>query len=380
LVAWTYIRSYDGCVVDTYPTGGDIALQLIRLRRSIDELELEFSRLAAEFDKTTWWSSAGYNTAADWIRFNCHMNSQAVWNAFAVGSSEHDMPATLEVMSSGRIGFAHVATMARTALETGGAFDEDKLLPLAEEYSPGKFFYKCIHYRHAVDAEGYNRDQERLSEERGLRLNTAQDGCLLISGLLDPIGGAAVRTALEPLAKPSGIYDDRDREQRYADALVELASGGRPATLQVTASVETLKGTAGAPGGETEFSPPVSSVTVQRIACDCSVMRVLLDGPSMVVDVGRAKRLVDGALRKALAVRDKHCQWPGCERPASWCDGHHLVHWINGGETNLENCVLLCKRHHRMVHEGRWRLIKYEDGQILTIAPIVTFGLPRGPD
>ena len=367
-------------MLDAYPTGGDVAQQLIRLRQKIDELELEFSRLAAEFDKTAWWGAAGYNTAADWIRFNCHMNSHAVWNAFAVGSTAPEMPATLNVMRVGDIGFAHVATMARTAVEVGGAFDEERLLPLAMEYTPGKFFHKCIHYRHAVDAEGYNRDQETLAEERGLRLNTAQDGCLLISGLLDPVGGAAVRTALEPLAKPSGAHDDRNRDQRYADALVELASGGKPATLQVTATLETLKALEGAPAGETEFSPPLSSATVQRLACDCNVMRVLLDSKSLIIDVGRTKRLVDGALRKALSVRDKHCQWPGCDRPASWCDGHHLVHWVDGGETNLDNCVLLCKRHHRMVHEGGWRLIKTDEGQIMAIPPTITFGMARGPD
>src|SRR5207249_11862238 len=75
-----------------------------------------------------------------------------------------------------------------------------------------------------------------------------------------------------------------------------------------------------------------------------------------------------------------HCRWPACERPASWCDGHHLVHWIEGGETNLDNCVLLCKRHHRLVHGGGWQLIKTQQGEIVSIAPTITFGLPRGPD
>jgi len=118
---------------------------------------------------------------------------------------------------------------------------------------------------------------------------------------------------------------------------------------------------------------------VQRIACDSTVARVLLSPESVVMDVGRSRRVVDGALRKALAVRDKHCRWPGCERPASWCDGHHLVHWVEGGETNLDNCVLLCKRHHRMVHEGGWKLIR-ADGDIAAIAPTITFALARGPD
>src|SRR5881409_1302537 len=244
-------------------------------------------------------------------------------------------------MKGGEIGFPHLATLGRTADELGKGFDESKLLPLAKKHSPGKFHQKVLHFKHSVDAAGYNRDRERLAEERRLRMSTAQDGCLLLYGVLDPVGGAAVRTALEPLAQPSGAHDDRNREQRYADALVELASAGKPANLQVTATIETLKGLAGAAAAEMEFSLPISSTSVRRMACDCSVTRVLLSQESVTIDVGRAKRIVSNSLRKVLKIRDGHCRWPDCERPASWCDGHHLVHWIHGGETNLGNLVLL---------------------------------------
>ena len=362
-------------------TGEDVAQQLLTLRRQIDELELEFSRLAIAFDKTNYWAHEGFNTAFDWIRINCHLNSHQVFNSLAVGAQESELPQAVKAMQEGEIGFAHVATMARTANEVGAAFEETRLLPLARENSPGKFFHKCIHYRHAVDAGGYARDQERLAEERGLRLNTAQDGCLLISGLLDPIGGAAVRSALEPLAQPSGRQDDRNREQRFADALVELASGGKAAEIQVTATIETLKGMVGAAAAEMEFSLPISAATVKRMACDCSVTRVLLDQDSAVVDMGRSKRVVSSALRSALKIRDGHCQWPGCEREASRCDGHHIVHWISGGATDLANLVLLCRRHHRMVHEGGWQLAKDEENhQVTVIAPMIQFGATRGPD
>jgi Domain of unknown function (DUF222)/HNH endonuclease len=366
-------------MVEHEPAGEILAARLIELRRQIDGLEVEFARVATDFDSTRWWDEQGFNTAADWIRFNCHMNSHAAFNAFAVGAAAPELGATLRAMESNDIGFAHVATMARTALEVGGAFDETALLPLARETSPGRFFHRCVHYRHAVDSRGYDRDQEKLAEQRGLRLNTAQDGCILISGLLDPVGGAAVRTALEPLARPSGEHDDRNREQRYADALVDLASGGKPASVQVTASVETLKGMAGAAAGEMEFSLPVSSATVQRMACDCSVTRVLLDQDSAVVDMGRSKRVIASALRNALKMRDGHCRWPGCERTASWCDGHHVVHWAHGGPTDLDNLLLLCRRHHRMVHEGGWQLMRVE-GIVTTVAPTVRFGAARGPD
>ncbi|HEV2953589.1 MAG TPA: HNH endonuclease signature motif containing protein, partial [Candidatus Dormibacteraeota bacterium] len=94
---------------------------------------------------------------------------------------------------------------------------------------------------------------------------------------------------------------------------------------------------------------------------------------SMVIDVGRAQRVVPGATRRALNVRDKGCVWPGCDRPVSRTQAHHLIHWCRGGETNLANTVLLCHRHHWMVHEGGWQIIRNGDGTIFTVRPPVQF-------
>jgi hypothetical protein len=262
--------------------------------------------------------------------------------------------------------------MARTADAVGPVFDETKLLKLARDHSPGKFHYKCLHYRHSVDARGYAKEQAELAENRSLRLSTAEDGCLLLSGVLDPVGGAAVRTALEPLARKSGAHDERDREQRLADALVELAESKLEVQMQVTSSVETLLGLVGAPGAENEFSLPISTKTVERWACDCSLTRVLMQD-SVVIDVGRAERTIKGPRRRALIARDQHCRWPGCDRPGSWCDGHHIVHWLAGGGGEIENQVLLCRRHHRLVHEGGWQLVKHEDGHVVPIGPMTSF-------
>jgi hypothetical protein len=135
----------------------------------------------------------------------------------------------------------------------------------------------------------------------------------------------------------------------------------------------------GCPGAETEFSLPVSSKTVGRWACDCSVTRILMQD-SVVIDVGRAERTIKGPRRRALIARDRHCQWTGCERPASQCDGHHLLHWARNGGGEIANQVLLCHRHHWLVHEGGWQLVKTHDGEIITVAPAVGFGLPKGPD
>jgi hypothetical protein len=183
------------------------------------------------------------------------------------------------------------------------------------------------------------------------------------------------------LARPSGAYDYRELPKRYADALVELAANGGKVNvqMQVTSSIETLLGLVGAPGAENEFSLPISSKTVERWACDCSITRVLLQD-SQVIDVGRAERTIKGPRRRALIARDKHCQFTACERPASWCDGHHLVHWLHGGGGEIENQILLCHRHHWLVHEGGWQLVKTDDGQIIPIAPTITFARSREPD
>jgi hypothetical protein len=238
-----------------------------------------------------------------------------------------------------------------------------------------------MHYRHSVDPKAYAVEQADLAENRNLRLSTAEDGCLLISGVLDPVGGAVVRTALEPLARVSGAHDARPLEQRYADALVELAAKGgiRNVQMQVTSSIETLLGLIGAQGAETEFSLPVSSKTVERWACDCTITRVLMKD-SVVIDVGRAERVIKGPRRRALIARDKHCQWTDCERPASWCDGHHFVHWTHGGSGEIDNQILLCGRHHWKVHEGGWQLIKTQDGHVMPLAPTIRFGQPPAPD
>jgi hypothetical protein len=151
--------------------------------------------------------------------------------------------------------------------------------------------------------------------------------------------------------------------------------------LQVTTTLETLRGLPGAASADMEFSLPISAKTVERLACDCSLTRIVLGSDSMVIDVGRAKRVISGPARKALNARDRGCVWPGCDRPVSWTSGHHLVHWIHGGTNQPNNQALLCLRHHWMVHEGDWQILRDGDGRIVVIPPTVTFGPPaRGPD
>src|ERR1700686_3491780 len=365
------------------PSANDLLRErLIQRRRVIDLQEIAFAREAAEFAAGNAWDEDGSVSPVDWLRFNCHMNAGAAANAIAVGESLERMPESHQAVVDGEIGFAHLATMARTAEALDDRFAEKVLVSKAKENSPGKFFYICHHARHAADPKQYAAEQVEQVEQRRLKLSTWMDGSLLISGQLDPVGGAALLSVIVPRARKSGAHDDRDLEQRQADALVELASGsGSQAQIQVTSSLETLLALAGAPAAEMEHSLPVSSKTIERLACDSSIARVLLNSESLVIDVGRSKRVGSEPGRRALAARDCHCRWSGCDRPPSRSAAHHLVHWIHGGTSDLDNLILLCHRHHRMVHEGGWQIVRSGDGRILTIPPTVTFcSQPRGPD
>jgi hypothetical protein len=202
----------------------------------------------------------------------------------------------------------------------------------------------------------------------------------VIDGLLDAEGGAALRTALNALEEKWDVGDERTGSQRRADALVELARqrldagtlpdvAGQKPHLSITAHASTLMKEKGASAGELEWSEPITADAVRRVACDCAWTRILLGPNSEPIDVGRCTRSIPPALRRALVVRDKHCRFPGCDRPPDWCDGHHLIHWIDGGETSLENTCLLCRRHHRFVQELGWQLRWGAPGEIIAIKP-----------
>ena len=316
------------------------------------------------------------------------MTGGAAGDRVCIGEQLDRLGQSSAAMAAGEIGFGHLALIARTSAALGDRLDEAKLLRQARKMSVFRFRNACTHARHAGDPQGFVAEEVEGVEARSLTFTIADDGVVLVQGILDKVGGAAVRTALEPLAKRAGKDDHRDVERRQADALVDLSmraldNGMVPqrAHLQITASMETLLGLPGAPAADMEFSLLISAKAVERIACDCAVTRIILGSDSTVIDVGRAKRTISGPQRKALKVRDCGCTWPGCDRPVSMTEGHHLVHWIHNGPGNLPNLTLLCYRHHWMVHEGGWQIVRTDDGRMLNIPPLTGFEpRPRGPD
>jgi hypothetical protein len=202
--------------------------------------------------------------------------------------------------------------------------------------------------RQSADPAVAAEDEERRFERRALHVSATLDGMGRIDG--DVTGSRDARTAL----------------QRRAEALVEICRsfldradrpvvGGERPHVVVLMPLETLE--RWAPGRcELAGVGPITPEAARRLACDANVSRVITDARSVPLEPGRRTRVVPAALRRALVVRDRTCAFPGCDRPPSWCDAHHIRHWADGGETALENLVLLCRRHHRIVHHGRFHI------------------------
>jgi len=214
------------------------------------------------------------------------------------------------------------------------------------------------------------RGETALRSLSCLKLCPLSNGMVAISGQLDPESGAVLSAALDPLSAPNppapnpcqatGGRDPRQADRRRADALIELcrrataAGSNAPATskAQIVVTIgydQPLGAVRGA--GTTLAGQVLSPHSVRKLACDASIIPMVLGSQGQPLDVGRTKRLVTPALLAALWARDKGCTYPGCGRPPQWADAHHVTHWADGGTTSLLNLALLCGYHHAWVHQ-----------------------------
>jgi hypothetical protein len=215
---------------------------------------------------------------------------------------------------------------------------------------------------------------------RFLHLSQTLDGVFYLNGRLDAEGGATLQTALNAVGGPPAPGDHRAPKQRRADALVELARrqldqgdlpevGGQRPHLALIVEAATLAKRPGSPAAELEWAQPIPAETARRLACDASITPILRGTESNQPLAGSTTRVPAGAQRKALVVRDRGCRFQGCDRPPDWTDAHHIQHWADGGKTEMDNLVLLCRRHHRMVHEEGWHLGWNERGDLIAVPP-----------
>jgi hypothetical protein len=208
-------------------------------------------------------------------------------------------------------------------------------------------------------------DENKLRTLNSLRLTPLENGMTALSGRLDPEAAAVLAAALDPLSAPNpcsenGGRDPRPADRRRAEALIEIcrrattAGAAAPTTTKAQVVVlidlehltDTVRG-----AGTTLTGQDLSPATIRKLACDASIIPIVLGSQGQPVDVGRTKRLVTPSLLAALWVRDKTCTFPECGRPPNWCDAHHITHWANDGPTSLTNLTLLCAHHHTYVHQ-----------------------------
>ena len=406
-------------------TAGVRAERVLVLRRLAGQLEGHWLyELAAVDARGEAGAEQGIQapSTAGWLRSRARMDARAAQRAVRTARAVFRGPltATGAALTAGAISPAHAAVLAvgtsdlaaRTTAEA-----EPVLVEAARHLEPSQLRRALGHLRLVADPDGAEEARERRHGRRGLWLSPTLEGMVALDGLLDPEAGQTLLAALEPLSRPATAEDTRSGSQRRADALAELArraleggrlprAGGVRPQLLVTVDLDSLLGRPGAIGGDGGWTGPLDPEVCRRLACDGAVTRVLVTrqpgshqhfdadqqpttsdvvgeeglaglvraamrllpptlggAPSQPLDVGRTSRVVQPAQRAALVVRDGGCVFPGCDRPPAWCEAHHGLHWLYGGPTDLENLVLLCRAHHRAVHEGGWRLVRDPDGR-----------------
>jgi Domain of unknown function (DUF222)/HNH endonuclease len=266
-------------------------------------------------------------------------------------------------LDEGRVSLGAVSLLAKARQVDPEAFAraESVLVEAARVHPVGELERVLGHWRHRVESERLELDTVR--DGRRLHASVTFGGMVRIDGDLDPDTGESLLTALRAVLDGEARQsedDGRSPAQRRADAFGEICRGWldgarRPSIAgdkpHVTVTVD-VKELVGGGTGELEHAGPIAAAALRRLACDASVIRVVMAGRSQPLDVGRRTPVVPPALRPALIVRDAGCRFPGCERRHSWCDAHHVVHWADGGPTAISNLMLLCRRHHRAIHEG----------------------------
>ncbi len=383
--------------VSTHALGED----LIEIQRATDRLQAEFLRRLHRFDRAHGALAEEAGSTTSWVRDHCAVTWKAGASSVRLARTLGELPATLDSARAGRASLSNVTLIAQLANAVGVeqvAPLEQILVGAAETLEPAAMRTLTQAARLQIDPDGVLDDDNRAHERRWFECEQSYGGAWFLRGQLDAEGGAVVKAAIDALAHGLSPGEMRSGSQRRADALVDMSAaqlrcgdhrdvhGQRP-HLTVTVSADTLRADTRSddmrsddtpnaervhPGGAAQPATlhgvgPIHPETARRIACDAvrtvvtvapvADASVWMAGTSAVpLSVGRATRTIPAHIRTALHLRDHGCRFPGCDRPPAWTDGHHIIHWSDGGPTDLENLVSLCRPHHRAVHEQAWRI------------------------
>lgn len=290
------------------------------------------------------------------------------------------LSATAAVFAAGQASLRHVEAVARVLGTVAAqrlapevwAAAETQLAAKTAEYTPTELQTWGTALVEALDQDGAQPDDRPPAQVNELHLSRHRSG--MGGRITGHFGEAAMFDAIAAVidahAKPVTGDEERTPAQRQAEALADICGyvldhgdvpecGGSRPHLNVIVRLEDLENRARA--AMLDFGGGLSPESLRMLACDAAVIPIVMNGKGQPLDVGRATRTIPDGLRRAVAARDRGCARPGCGRPGSWCEVHHIREWENGGETSLGNCVMLCRQCHRLIHHAGWD-VRIRDG------------------
>ena len=360
--------------------------EITELCAHINAANYRLLQLVAALDDEAPWGAWGLASCAHWLNWRCGIGMNAAREKVRVAHALKPLACICAAFASGELSFSKLRALTRIA----DADNEAELLDLARHATAAQVEKLVRAYRRV----GRLEECERATAQHASRKLTYyydDDGSLVIRARLPPDEGAVVLQALnaamdaqqrdtesDDVTAVTSRVEDRFA-QRRADALTTMAettlrhgpghlsAGDRyQVVMHVTAETLACDDTDGR--CELEDGQRLAPGTVRRIACDGSLLHITEDTAGNPLNIGRKTRAVSPALRRALQARDAGCRFPGCSH-RRFVDAHHIEHWADGGETSIDNLVLLCRRHHRLVHEGGFGLGKIADGRIRFTRP-----------
>ena len=290
------------------------------------------------------------------------------------------LPATAAVFDAGAASVRHVEVVARVlGSDAAGRLDpqrwmaaEAQLASWIPDCTPHELHARGDQLLEALDADGPEPDEhpEPCVNELHLQRHRIGGGGRLVGRFDDAAMFDAIATVIDAHARPRTSDDDRPVGERQAEALADVCGyvlahgdvpecGGHRPHVNVLIRLDDLQNRARA--ACLDFGGVVSPEGLRMLACDAAAVPVVLNGRGQPLDVGRATRTIPDGLRRAVAARDRGCAHPGCDRPVSWCECHHITPWECGGETKLSNLAMLCRVHHRQIHSTEW-VVRIRDG------------------
>ena len=349
---------------------------IISLSSHINATEYEFLVLVREFDLRQGWRAYHFNNCAEWLNMKCGISPGTAREKIRVANALFDLTATSLAFQKGELSYSKARALTRIATP----HNEEELLDYAIPATALQVEDHCRQLRN-VQRDTSTADANRLHQQRYLSRSLHGDGSMTISVELPKESGELVMKALELALKDMELNTDTFEGEKslsetedshmakQADALVQMAKGylaggeGKKSStadhyqVMVHVDEEVLRH---APTEKSKSDLPCE--TIRRLCCDSGVVVVTQDKKGNPLNVSRKHRMVQPPLKRALLARDKCCRFPGCTHE-KWLDAHHVMHWADGGETSLDNTVLLCSKHHRLLHEGGFRINKGTTGE-----------------